>query len=207
MGDYLTLLLVVMLVIPILLLVEPTKAKGVEIPTSCVISVNDTVEGQPITATIQMSPATPTGEGYSLLVYLKSPNGVGASSPNGPWVYHVTTDTNNRATATFNVPTYSGKWYVFVNFGGNTYANNSIFYSGGVWQTEFTISPIETPTPSPTATATGTPIPKDNPTPTPTVPEFASLTIPFLFSIMLATAGLLVYYKRKVKTACSKKFE
>ena len=68
-----------------------------------------------------MSPATPTGEGYTqLIVYLKSPNGVGASSPNGPWLYtNISTDPNGKATVTFDVPTYSGKWYVFVDFGSH----------------------------------------------------------------------------------------
>jgi len=200
MGEYLTLLLAVMLVIPSLLLVEPAEAQVVEIHTSCVISVNDTVEGQPITATIQMSPATPTGEGYTqLIVYLKSSNGVGASSPNGPWVYtNIPTDPNGRATVTFNVPTYGGKWYVFVNFGGHSYANN-IFYFGGTWQAEFTISPIETPTPSPTATATGTPIPTDNPTPTPTVPEFSWLTIlPILLAIPIVLFIIRKNVSRKI---------
>ncbi len=35
-----------------------------------------------------------------------------------------------------------------------------------------------------------------NPTPTPTVPEFPLWTIPLLFSIMVASAGLLVYHKK-----------
>jgi hypothetical protein len=38
-----------------------------------------------------------------------------------------------------------------------------------------------------------------NPTPTPTVPEFSSWIIPLLLTIMLATAGLLVYHKRRTK--------
>jgi hypothetical protein len=38
------------------------------------------------------------------------------------------------------------------------------------------------------------------PIPTPTVPEFSSWTILILLSIVLATAGLLVYHKRKTKT-------
>jgi len=40
------------------------------------------------------------------------------------------------------------------------------------------------------------PSPSPNPTLTPTVPEFPSLTIPLLLSIMLASAGLLVYHKK-----------
>jgi hypothetical protein len=35
--------------------------------------------------------------------------------------------------------------------------------------------------------------------PTPSVPEFSLWTIPFLFSMMLVIAGLLVYCKRKTK--------
>ena len=67
-----------------LLLIESTKAQIEQVPTYCDIFVDDIVEGQPVTATIQMSPSTPTGEGYTqLIVYLKSPNGVGPSSPNG----------------------------------------------------------------------------------------------------------------------------
>ena len=176
---------------------QPINAQVERVTTSCTIFVDDIVEGQPVTATIQMSPATPTGEGYTqLIVYLKSPNGVGASSPNGPWVYtNISTDPNGKATVTFNVPTYSGKWYVFVDFGSHSYAN-SVLYLAGTWQAEFTISPIETPTPSPTETATGTPIPTDNPTPTPTVPEFSSWTIPLLLTITLSLAGLLVYHKK-----------
>jgi hypothetical protein len=51
------------------------------------------------------------------------------------------------------------------------------------------------PTPAPTLNSP-TPTPTQNPTPTPTVPEFSSCTIPLLFIIMLATAGLLVYHKK-----------
>ena len=59
---------------------QPVNAQVEGVATSCTIFVDDIVEGQPVTATIQMSPATPTGEGYTQLnVYLKSPNGVGAS--------------------------------------------------------------------------------------------------------------------------------
>ena len=110
-------------------MIESTKAQNEQIPTYCDIFVDDIVEGQPVTATIQMSPSTPTGEGYThLIVYLKSPNGVGPSSQNGPWVYmNIPTDPNGRATVTFDVPTYSGKWYVFVNFGGQTYVTIQCF--------------------------------------------------------------------------------
>ncbi len=45
------------------------------------------------------------------------------------------------------------------------------------------------------ATSTST-SPTPNPTSTPTVPEFPLWTIPLLLSIMLASAGLLVYHKK-----------
>lgn len=188
MGKCFTLCLVVVLVVSSLLLIESTEAQFDSVTTYCDIFVDDVVEGQPVTITIQMSPATPTGEGYTqLIVYLKSPNGVGASSPNGPWVYtNIPTDPNGRATLTFNVPTYSGKWYVFVNFGGHTYFNYSIFYSGGTWQKEFTINPVITPTPTPTRAST--------PTPSPTIPEFPS-TISLV--AVLAAVGLLLLISRK----------
>ena len=39
-----------------------------------------------------------------------------------------------------------------------------------------------------------------NPTPTPTVPEFTSLAIPMLLTIIVASAGLLVYHKKHRKS-------
>lgn len=50
------------------------------------------------------------------------------------------------------------------------------------------ISTSASPNPTPTLT--------QNSTPTPTVPEVSSWAIPLLLTIMLASAGLLVYYKK-----------
>jgi hypothetical protein len=67
---------------------------------------------------------------------------------------------------------------------------------GGMSETTLTKSDwSNTQTVTIPATSTST-SPTQNPTPTPTVPEFPSWTIPLLFSIMLATAGLLVYHKK-----------
>jgi hypothetical protein len=200
MGKTLALALILVFLTTMTLVVvlfQPVNAQVEGVTTSCTIFVDDIVEGQPVTAIIQMSPATPTGEGYTQLhVYLKSPNGVGASSPNGPWVYmSISTDTNGKATVTFNVPTYSGKWYVFVTFGGHSYFNYSIFYLGGTWQKEFTVNPIKTPTPSPTASPTLTPSPTPS-TPSPTVPEFSLWSILLPLSLIATAAGLLVYHKK-----------
>ena len=195
MRKELALILVLVLLTTVTLVVvsfQPVDAQVERVTTYCDIFVDDTVEGQPVTATIQMSPSTPTGEGYTqLIVYLKSPNGVGASSPNGPWVYtNISTDTNGTATVTFNVPTYSGKWYVFVNFGSHSYAN-SILYLAGTWQAEFTISPIKTPTPSTSAMPTASPIVTDNPTPTSTSSDLSWLAIlPLMMVMLLITVKL-----------------
>ena len=136
MRKELALILVLVLLTTVTLVVvsfQPVDAQVERVTTYCDIFVDDTVEGQPVTATIGMFLLRLTGEGYfQLIVYLKSPNGVGASSPNGPWVYtNISTDTNGTATVTFNVPTYSGKWYVFVNFGSHSYANSILSYLAG----------------------------------------------------------------------------
>jgi hypothetical protein len=191
LGKYLLSFLAVMLVIPMLVLVEPTKAQTERITTSCAILVDNIVEGQPVTVTIQMSPATPTGEGYTqLIVYLKSPNGVGESSANGPWIKtNIATDTNGEATATFYVPTYSGYWYVVVDFGSHYYANYSMLYLAGTWQAGFTVSPSKTQTPLTAATPTASPIPTDNSTPTPTVPESSWL---MMLPILIFTLSIAI---------------
>ena len=49
---------------------------------------------------------------------------------------------------------------------------------------------------SETSTSTS---PTPNPTPTPTVPELQTWTIPLLLSLIIATAGLLVYHKKHKK--------
>ena len=133
MKKGLALALILLFLSPLLVTQSNTaQAQGERVPTSCTIFVDNIVEGQPVTVTIQMSPATPTGEGYTqLTVYLISPQGVGASSPNGPWVYtNIPTDPNGRATVTFDVPTYSGNWFVDVFFGSHYYANYSMLYLG-----------------------------------------------------------------------------
>ena len=46
----------------VVVLFQPVNAQVEGVTTSCTIFVDDIVEGQPVTATIQMSPATPTGK-------------------------------------------------------------------------------------------------------------------------------------------------
>jgi hypothetical protein len=64
-----------------------------------------------------------------------------------------------------------------------------------------TIGGASASTPNPTSPTTSTLTPTStltkSPTPTPTVPEFPSLTIPLILGIMLVSAGLLVYHKKR----------
>jgi hypothetical protein len=57
-------------------------------------------------------------------------------------------------------------------------------------------SPNSSSTPIPSLSPTPTSTPSLTPTSTPNVPEFPSLIIPLLLSIMLVAAGLLVYHKK-----------
>jgi hypothetical protein len=182
--------LAVVLVGSSLLLIESTQAQIDRVTTYCTIYVDDIVEGQPVTATIQMSPATPTNEGYKVLMWVTSPDGVGDKELNGAWVKSILTDSTGRATVTFNVPTYSGKWYVDVSFGSSNFANHTILYLAGNWQTQFTVLLQKTPTLSSTVT------PTLSPTVNPTVPEFPVVTL--LIAAVLAMTMLLVYGKRKL---------
>jgi hypothetical protein len=194
LGKHLSICLLVVLAFSSLLMIESTKAQFDRVTTYCDISVNEVVEGQPVTVTIQMSPATPTGEGYRVWMWVTPPNPKDFSA-NEPWLKNLLTDSNGKATVTFNVLTYRGKWYVDVSFESNNFANHTILYLAGHWQKEFTISPIKTPAPSTTATLTASPIPTTNSTTTPTVPELSWLAILPLLVGTLSIATLLRHPK------------
>jgi hypothetical protein len=73
-----------------------------------------------------------------------------------------------------------------IYFGGAGTINNYSFVGvSGDWSNTQTITIPET-------SSSASP----NPTPTPTVPEFPSWIIPLLLTIMVASAGLLVYHKK-----------
>ena len=188
-GKYLPVCLFAILVISSQLVIEATKAESERVTTFCSILVDDTIEGQSITAKIQMSPATPTGEGYTqLIVYLKSPNGVGESGPNGPWIYtNISTDPNGVVVVNFDVATYSGYWQIVVDFGGHYYANSKL-YLAGTWETGFNVYPTQTPTPSPSTPSIS---PSSSPTSSTSVPEFPWLIILPLFLSSIAVAVLI----------------
>ena len=78
---------------------------------------------------------------------------------------------------------------------GNTPYKINIYSNAEVTDTLQDIHPLMKPVSIPNF---GTPQSSPSPTinPSPSVPEFPSLTIPLLLTIMLATAGLLVYHKK-----------
>ncbi len=129
----------------------PVKAQIENINTSSGIFVDNIVEGQPITITIQIYPAPPSGETFSNI-------SVGIVSPSqgisgwGPWDQkNIITDTNGVAKVTFNIPTFgsAANWNVWLYFGGQYFANNTVYYQSGHWERTFFISPAQTSSPTP----------------------------------------------------------
>jgi len=143
------LLLIAVVLIISRFVICPVKAEVETISTSCGIFVDNIVEGEPITLTVQMYPAPPVGEVFSNL-------SVGIVSPQqgisgwGPWDQKIITDTNGAAKVTFNIPTFSSaaNWNVWLYFGGQYFANNSLYYQPGYWERIFFISPAQTPAPT-----------------------------------------------------------
>jgi len=129
----------------------PAKAQIENISTSSGIFVDNIVEGQPITITVQIYPAPPSGETFSnISVGIVSP--LQGISGNGPWDQkNIVTDTNGVAKVTFNIPTFgsAANWNVWLYFGGQYFANSTIYYQSGHWQRNFFISAANTPTPTP----------------------------------------------------------
>lgn len=189
-------LYLVMVLCSTLLLIGSAHAQNNQVNTYCDIVVDDIVEGQPVVATIQMSPTTPTGEGYRVFTWVTSPEGIGNKELNGAWVKNVVTDSNGKITVTFDVPTYAGKWYVDVSFGGSNFDNHTILYSGGNWQTEFTVSPTKTPTTTPITTPSSMVTPTSISIASPTVPEFHFIAV----LTLMATVPLAVFFYARKKT-------
>lgn len=181
-------LYLVIVLCSILLLIESAHAQTIQVNTYCDIVVDNIVEGEPVVATIHMSPTTPTGEGYRVFIWVTSPDGIGDKELNGAWVKNVVTDSNGKVTVTFDVPTYAGKWYVDVSFGSSNFDNRTILYSGGNWRTEFTVLSVNTPTPSITVT------PQSTSATSPTVPEFHLIAV---LTLMLTMILAVLSFARK----------
>ena len=134
--------------------VDTTVGQVANVSTTCNIFVDALVEGQPITIKLQIYPAPPEGEIISnLSVGIISP--LQGISGWGCWDQkNVRTDSNGVAVVTFYVQTLSANWNVWVYFGGQYFANNTIFFQSGFWERYFFISPAKTPTPTPSAVST-----------------------------------------------------
>jgi len=192
-------LLVVIIVASNMVIFQPAKAEVEIVSTSCGIFVDNIVEGEPITITVQMYPAPPVGEVFSNL-------SVGIVSPQqgisgwGPWDQkNILTDFNGIAKITFNIPTFGSQanWNVWVYFGGQYLANNTLFYQSGHWERNFFVSPAQTPTSSPTVTPfpSPSPTPITTLTPAPSIPEFPATLGITLF--VMTTLSLLLVLRRK----------
>jgi hypothetical protein len=177
-----------------ILLIEFAHAQTNQVNTYCDIAVDHIVEGQPVVATIQMYPATPTGEGYKVFTWVTSPDGIGNKELNGAWVKNVLTDENGKVTVTFDVSTYTGKWYVDVSFGGSNFDNHTTLYSGGNWRTELTVSSADTSTSSIIPTPSSIVTPMSTSTANPTIPEFSFIAV---LTLMLIIPLTLVFFVKK----------
>jgi len=177
-------------------------------------------EGQPFRVEVQMSPCPPPDEIFNdLFLMVTSPRqGIHGF---GPWSKgNISTNTDGKATVIFDIPTFSGYWIIDLSFGGQYFANNTIYYNSGNWHKNFYISSSKTPdpppitSPSPTTSASPTPTPTPTissitQTPTPTPPQNGNQTnlepmdLLFPISVFLAVSiGLSVlYYSRHRKTA------
>ena len=70
------------------------------------------------------------------------------------------------------------------------------------YPTQITMTEVSSESaPTPPTSASPNPTPTLSRTATPSVPEFPSWTILLSLTVLVATAGLLVYHKRKAKTA------
>ncbi len=208
----LLLVLILLLAYP-LTIVQLVKASVENVRTSCSIFVDDIVEPQPITVIVQIYPAPPDGEIFNnISVVIVSPlQGTVGNYPwgTGPWEKSFSSDTSGKATITFDIHTFSGYWIVDLYFGGQYFANNTIYYEPLQSQRNFFVSSIETSTPSPTVS----PSPSPEPTfyPEPTVPNLTPLPSEepqqigqAVFLCVVATVavlavgiGLLLYFRER----------
>ena len=212
----LVIILILALVISImaasnLLIIQPVKASVENVGTSCSIFVDDIVEPQPITVTVQIYPAPPEGEIFNdISVVIVSPlQGTVGNYPwgTGPWEKTFPSDTDGKATVTFDIHTFGGYWIVDFYFGGQYFANDTIYYEPLQSQRNFFVSSVETPTPSPTASPSPSPEPTSTPEPTPTPTPIEApqqigqdMTTGAIYAVtsIVVFIGLLFYFiKRK----------
>jgi hypothetical protein len=106
--------------------------------------------------------------------------------------YYLATDYSTNAQLDFQVKAvlnYEGQIRVY----SDVYDHTGFMIDGYIFDQESGWSNTQIITIPVSSTSVS---PSPNPTPTPTVPEFLSWTIPLILSIMLVSAGLLVYHKK-----------
>jgi hypothetical protein len=163
---------------------------------------------------VQMYPAPPEGEVFNdISIVIVSPlQGTVGNYPwgTGPWEKSFSSDTDGKATVTFDIHTFGGYWIVDLYFGGQYFANDTKYYEPLQSQRNFFVSAIETPTPSPTASPSPSPEPTFSPTPTPTptstpLPseepqqpgQDVILGVSATVAILAFSLGLLVCFKKR----------
>jgi hypothetical protein len=214
------LVLVVVLAANSLLMIIPVDAQVENVSTFCGIFVNNIIfEGHPVTVTVQIFPAPPSGEVFNdLTIWMTSPmQGVWGNGGNGPWSKgDVFTDSNGKATVTFDIVTFSGYWNIGLSFEGQYFANNTIYYQPGDWQIGFTVYPVQTSTPFPTSEIIQSPKPAVSITPIPTLPNNGptslhkanpDLTVTLIWTIVaifVISVISLLLYNRNLKKRRSK---
>jgi hypothetical protein len=132
---------------------------------------------------------------YAQVSYVQS-----GTMPPSDFQWYVNGEPTKFESASNSVYTFTpqaiGKYVITVTVNGET---NSKLVTVAVIADSIP-SPNSSSTPIPSLSPTPTSTPSLTPTSTPTVPEFSSWTIPLLLTLMLGTAGLLVYHKRRAKT-------
>jgi hypothetical protein len=212
-GSAIAMVVLVFLTASSITIVQPVKASVESVVTSCSIFVDNIVEGQPINVTVQIYPAPPAGETFNLFVWISSPlQGTVGNYPwgTGPWDKSFSSDTNGKATVTFDIHTFSGYWNAGLVFMGQYFANNTIYYQPIQSQTGFSISSAQTPSPSPShlpspsPTISPSPSPtassSPSPSPTPLPNQDPSLTIAVtavVIAVIVVGVGLFVYFKKR----------
>ena len=214
MRKSITLLLVLILLSAYpMTIFQLARAEVENVGASCSIFVDEIVEPQPVTVMVQIYPAPPEGEIFNdLSVVIVSPlQGTVGNYPwgTGPWEKSFSSDTDGKATVTFAIHTFGGYWNVDLYFGGQYFANNTIYYEPLQSQKNFFVSSNETPTPSPTASPSPSPEPTFSPEPTPTATstplpseepqqlgQDVILGVVAVFAVLAVGLGLLVYFKK-----------
>ena len=94
---------------------------------------------------------------------------VDADFTNFPVLISFSSDSDGKATVTFDIHTFGGYWIVDLYFGGQYFANDTIYYEPLQAHRNFFVSSVETPTPSPTTSPSPSPEPTFTPDPTSTI--------------------------------------